>query len=217
MPPVSTAAQRARHRDQRESTRREILAATERFLRERPYRELSVEAVMEGTGLTRTAFYRHFDDTTDLVLRLFAEIGQELLAVAQRWGETAGEGFPAPAQAGLAGTVDFFIKHGPLVRAIVDAAGTDEQIEAAYRGSLEAFAELATRTLDRLVADGRLELADPRAVARALTLMNAAYLLDEFGREPFGDRTVALQTLETIWLRVAGPSALRSERGKDTP
>ncbi len=214
---MSTAAQRARHRDQRESTRREILAAAERFLRERPYRELSVEAVMEGTGLTRTAFYRHFDDTTDLVLRLFAEIGQELLLVAQRWGESAGAGFPAPAQAGLAGTVDFFVKHGPLVRAIVDAAGTDEQIEAAYRGSLEGFSDLAARTLDRLVADGRLQLSDTRAMARALTLLNAAYLLEEFGREPFGDRDIALATLETIWLRVAGPSAVAGERGRDTP
>src|SRR5207245_11680435 len=122
IPAVSTAAQRARHRDQRETTRRDILAAADRFLRERPYRELSIEVVMEGTGLTRTAFYRHFDDITDLVLRLFAEVGQELIAVAQRWGEDAGAGYPAPAHAGLSGTVDFFVKHGPLVRAIVDAA-----------------------------------------------------------------------------------------------
>jgi TetR/AcrR family transcriptional regulator, ethionamide resistance regulator len=212
---VSTASQRARHRDQRESTRREILAAAERFLRERPYRELSVEAVMEGTGLTRTAFYRHFDDTTDLVLRLFQEIGQELLAVAQRWGDSAGAGYPAPAQAGLSGTVDFFVKHGPLVRAIVDAAGTDAQIEAAYRASLDAFAALAARTLGRLVTDGQLQLSDPDAVARALTLMNAAYLIEEFGREPFGDREVALSTLETIWLRVAGHLAVPAEGERD--
>lgn len=139
------------------------------------------------------------------MLRLFAEIGQELLAVAHRWGETAGIGFPGPAQEGLAGTVDFFVKHGPLVRAIVDAAATDEQIEAAYLASLERFADLASGTLDRLVADGRLEIVNTRALARALTLMNAAYLLEEFGREPAGDRDVALSTLETIWLRVAGP------------
>jgi hypothetical protein len=37
--------------------------------------------------------------------------------------------------------------------------------------------------------------------------MNAAYLLEEFGREPYGDRDVALATLQTIWLRVAGPLA----------
>jgi hypothetical protein len=42
-------------------------------------------------------------------------------------------------------------------------------------------------------------------MARALNLMNEAYLLDEFGREPFGDPDLALATLKTAWLRVLGP------------
>lgn len=202
---MSTASQRARHRDQREATRREILAAADRFLRERPYRELSVEVVMDGTGLTRTAFYRHFDDITDLVLRLFAEVGSELVAVASRWGVAAGVDAPAPAQTALSAIVDFFVRHGPLVRAIADGAATDERIEAAYRTSIEAFVDMAANTLDRLVDAGQVQLPDTRAVARALTLMNEAYLLDEFGREPYGNREIALETLQTVWLRVAGP------------
>ena len=48
-------------------------------------------------------------------------------------------------------------------------------------------------------------MADPRALAKALTLLNEAYLLEEFGREPFGDRNVALATLERIWLATARP------------
>jgi TetR/AcrR family transcriptional regulator, ethionamide resistance regulator len=205
IPAVSTAAQRARHRDQRETTRRDILAAADRFLRERPYRELSIEVVMEGTGLTRTAFYRHFDDITDLVLRLFTEVGRELFDIAQTWRETAGAAPPAPAQAALSGMVDFFVRNGPLVRAISDAAATDERIEAAYRASINAFMQIAATTLERLAAAGVVKLEDPHAAARALTLMNEAYLLDEFGREPYGDPDVALATLQTIWLRVALP------------
>ncbi len=202
---VSSATQRSRHREQRETTRREILAAADRFLRERPYRELSVDVVMGDTGLTRTAFYRHFDDVTDLVLRLFADVGQELVEIGQRWSETAGADFPTPAEAGLRAIVDFFVRHGPLVRAIAEAAATDERIERAYQGSLDAFAAITARTLDRLVDEGVLEVPDTRALARALTLMNEAYLLAEFGREPQGDPDVAIATLETVWLRVAGP------------
>src|SRR5690349_24665523 len=100
---MSSATQRSRHREQRESTRREILAAADRFLRERPYRELSVEVVMAETGLTRTAFYRHFDDVTDLVLRLLSDLGSELFAIAERWGSGAGSSYPAPALEGLRG------------------------------------------------------------------------------------------------------------------
>src|SRR5437764_2623332 len=127
--PMSPQAQRTRRREQRESTRRQILGAAERLLRERPFRELSVDAVMADTGLTRTAFYRLFDDVTELVLRLFAEVNQELFAVAQTWSEHAGVGYPAPGRTGLAGTVDFYVRHGPLLRAIAEASATDERIE----------------------------------------------------------------------------------------
>jgi AcrR family transcriptional regulator len=200
---VSSPAQRTRQRQQREGTRREILAAADRFLRERPYRELTIEVVMAQTDLTRTAFYRHFDDVTDLVLQLLGDLGTELSAVAERWGNNAA---PAAAREGLAEIVDFFIRHGPLVRAVAEAAVTDEQIERGYRGSLEALIEITAGVLERLVGEGRLQVPDTRAMARALNLMNEAYLLQEFGRAPFGDRQVALATLETVWLRVVGPS-----------
>lgn len=203
---MSTPAQRVRNREQRESTRRQILAAAERFLRENPHRELSVEAVMTQTGLTRTAFYRHFDDVTALILRLLADTGEELYGIAEAWGSRAYED-PLAAHDALTQIVDFFVRHGPLVRAIAEAAATDEQIEDAYRSLLESFVEKTTEVLERRVRSGELQLPDPAAVARALNLMNQAYLLHEFGGGTQGDPAVALATLETIWLRVAGPGA----------
>jgi AcrR family transcriptional regulator len=201
---VSIPARRARQREQRQGTRRQILAAADRFLREHPFRELSVEVVMAETGLTRTAFYRHFDDVTELVLRLLDELGEELYPIAERWGAEAGSAYPTAAVEGLQDVVDFFARNGALIRAIVEAAVTDEQIEHAYRAALEGFVAITTTTLDRLVQLGRLEVPDTRALARALNLMNEAYLLDEFGGGA-GDRTVALETLTTIWLRALGP------------
>ncbi len=203
---VSAAAQRKRQREQRESTRREILEVANRFLRERPYRELSVEVVMAETGLTRTAFYRHFDDVTDLVLRLLGEVARDLQAVAARWAGSAGAGYPTAAKQGLAAVVDFFVSHGPLVRAITEAAASDAQIEQAYRETLEALIEITAGAIDHAVAEGRLAVPDSLALARALNLMNETYLLQEFGREPYGDPQVALATLEMVWLRVLAPS-----------
>lgn len=205
---MSSPAQRVRQREHREATRDQILSAADRLLRERPYRELSVELVMAQTGLTRTAFYRHFDDVTDLVLRLLNEIGADLFAVAERWDSGVGSEYPTAAHAGLSGVVYFFVRHGPLVRAIAEAAVTDEQIEGAYRAALEGFIDLTTQAMDRLVERGELHVPDTRALARALNLMNEAYLLQEFGREPPADPKVALATLETVWLRVLGPGAM---------
>ena len=64
---------------------REILEAAESFLRERPLRELTIDEVMAGTGLSRPAFYVYFKDRHALVLRLVQEIGRELQEMADRW------------------------------------------------------------------------------------------------------------------------------------
>jgi AcrR family transcriptional regulator len=203
---MSATARRGRYREQRENTRRQILDAAARFLRDRPFRDLSVDALMSEVGLTRTAFYRHFDDTTDLVLRLLGEVLEKLYPVADRWRATAGTRYPEPAQEGLRAMVEVFVADGPLIRAIADAASIDDRIETAYRASLDTFVGLTAQTLDRLVAEGQIEVLDTRALARALSLMNEAFLLEEFGREPFGDPDVALATLQRIWLAAAGPS-----------
>ena len=202
---MSYAGQRNRRREQRENTRREILAEADRFLRERSYRDLSVEALMGSTGLTRTAFYRHFDDVSELVLSLLEDVGGELYEIGERWRARAGDEPPIAALEGLNGIVDFFMRNGPLVRSIAHAAATDEQIEQGYRGFLAVFEQLLTDGLDELVRRGQLEVPDTRLMARALNLMNEAFLLAEFGQEPFGDRDLVLQTLATIWLRAVGP------------
>lgn len=197
---MSVNTRRTRYREQRENTRRQILAAADAFLREHPFRELSVDVVMTRTSLTRTAFYRHFEDVTDLVLRLLEDLAGKLYPVAERWRAVAGREYPHGARQGLAAVVDFFVAEGPLVRAIADAAVTDERIEAAHRGLTEAMVALTAQTLETLAEQGRLEIGDSQALARALVLMNQAYLIEEFGREPFGDPEVALETVERIWL-----------------
>jgi AcrR family transcriptional regulator len=205
MASVSATARRAAHRERRENTRREILEAAAELLRDQPFRDLSVDVLMSQVGLTRTAFYRHFDDTTDLVLRLLEELAAKLYPVAQRWQAVAGRWYPEGAREALGAIVDVFVAEGPLVKAISDAASVDDRIETAYRGIREGFIDLTSQSVDRLVAEGQIEVPDSLPLARALTLLNEAYLLEEFGREPFGDRGVALATLERIWLMSAGP------------
>jgi AcrR family transcriptional regulator len=51
-----------RRRRRREDSEQEILEAAERLLRERPFRELTVDDLMAATSQSRTAFYRHFTD-----------------------------------------------------------------------------------------------------------------------------------------------------------
>ena len=205
MAPVSSSAQRLRHRDKREQTRRQILVAADRQLRDRPYRDLSVETVMADTGLTRTAFYRHFDDVPDLVLRLLEDVGRELYEIAQCWLEGSAEDFPRAAHEGMSGIVAFFQRHGPLVAAVAEGAVSDERIEAGYASFIETFITLTDRGFDGLVKRGQVDPFPTHAVSRALNLMNERFLLDQLGREPHGDPAEVLATIETVWLRSVGP------------
>src|SRR3954447_15373564 len=79
----SRTTHRATARVGRQAAHERIVAAAERLLRERPYRELSVEEVMAEAGLSRTVFYRHFDGLPELVLSLFGAITQGLMAEVQ--------------------------------------------------------------------------------------------------------------------------------------
>jgi AcrR family transcriptional regulator len=202
---VNYSAQRSRRREQRESTRQAIIEAAANLLRDRPYRDLSVDLVMAQTGLTRTAFYRHFDDIPSLVLRLLADVGRDLYEVGERWRAGALDDFPTAAHQGLGAIVEFFLAHGRLIRAVADGAATDEMLEAGYRQFRDAFGALIVDGLEAMVATGQLEVPDTRTMARALNLMNEAFLLDTFGKAPLGDPDVALATLETVWLRVLAP------------
>jgi AcrR family transcriptional regulator len=213
MPSVSTSRIRTQRRERREQTRQQILEAAESFLREHPFRELSLDVVMAQTQLTRTAFYRHFDDVSQLVLQLLADVGRELYDVARDWAAEVETDFEAAAREGLRDIVAFFERHGPLVRAVADAAATDEQVDAGYTAFLGAFDEVIVRGLDSLVAGGGLEPCDTHALARALNRMNERYLLDEFGREPTGDPATAFATLELVWMRTVGGTRPRRRRG----
>src|SRR3954454_14455235 len=133
-----TRARRAAARTRREAARERIVAAAERLLRDRPYRELSVEEVMAEAELSRTIFYRHFDGLPELVLSLFDTITQELMAKLQ-----AAPG-PDATRGILEAAVDAYAEHGGLLRAVDEAARHDAGIEAAYRSVIDGFTRVMT-------------------------------------------------------------------------
>ena len=93
-------------------------------------------------------------------------------------------------------------RHGPLLRALDEGAASDARI-AAGRGAIrERFDELAAGSLGELPQLASLSPSEVREVARALNLLNTAYLIDAFGREPRIDAETALTTLTTIWTGV---------------
>jgi AcrR family transcriptional regulator len=202
---MTVATQRTKRRQLREETRRQILDAAQEFLRERSFRELSVDALMSRTGHTRTVFYRHFDDMPALVLSLIEEIGGELVAMAQEWAQVERVG-PDEARRRLGDFVAFHARNGPLVYAVAEAARHDEIVERAYDGMVEGFITITARAIESRVESGELAPLDAPEIARALIRMLNGYLEDTFGRrvnEVEPER--ALEVVWTIWTRTLFP------------
>jgi TetR/AcrR family transcriptional regulator, ethionamide resistance regulator len=198
-----------RRRRRPEEAERAILAAARAFLEEHPFRELTVERVMARTGLSRPAFYAYFRDSYDVVTRLLEGIGGLLFAVDRRWlvgeEEDRDEAREVLADA-LRGGAETFERHGPVLRAIADAASQDPRVEEVYRYGLierliDAVAERISRDVKRGLSPKDL---DPQETARALVLMTERYMLDAFGRpegRPSRAKTAAVvDTLERVWL-----------------
>ncbi|OHV00005.1 TetR/AcrR family transcriptional regulator [Mycobacterium talmoniae] len=190
-------SRRPKH-DPKESER-EILRAAEEFLREHPFRDMTVEAVMSRTGLKRPAFYAHFRDRHDLALRVVDEMGGELREMVDRWLQ--GDDLVNDARAAFEGLADVYTRHGPVLSALSDAAGSDEKVEAAYQGMVQGFIDATAHQIRVDQARGRIsEHIDTLETARALVWMDERYLTQALGRTPRADPARVVDVLYNIWM-----------------
>jgi TetR/AcrR family transcriptional regulator, ethionamide resistance regulator len=190
-----------RRRRTPEIAEREIVTAAESLLRERPFRELTVDEVMRRTDLSRPSFYVYFRDRHHLVLRVVEHLGSELLEMSERWLRGTGEG-PVIAREALDGIVAVYVEHGPVMRALADAATDDPDVEQAYGALVQTFIDATARHIDEEIAAGRILPLDGSETAKALVWMMERYLTLSLGREPLTPHEAVADALATIWTRV---------------
>jgi AcrR family transcriptional regulator len=198
---VAHVPQRRRRRSP-EAAVAEILQAAEEFLREQPFRELSVDEVMARTSLSRSSFYVYFRDRHDLLLRLIQEIGDALMQMADRW--LTGTGDPrADARDALEGLSAVYAEHGIVMRAIADAARVDPQVEHFYEDLIDRFVVANTQHIADEIVAGRTPPMDAGETARALVWASEAYLVRTLGTvPPRQPREQVVETLTALWVRV---------------
>ena len=105
-------------------------------------------------------------------------------------------------------TVDVYSRHGPLLRAVIDAAAGDPVVAARLAPLRERFDELVAELLERATEQLGNPPADVAESARALNRLTEGYLVDAFGHEARVSPDVATQTLSEIWFAfVTAPRA----------
>src|SRR5262245_40167901 len=150
MPAVKTPRHRNRARVSREQSRARIVAAATELVRERSYAELSVGEVMERAGLERTIFYRHFDDLGSMLMQAGTEAMEGLFAAQVDLGSACAVFQPGTVRAAMEPCFLVYRDHGPVLRALSEAASVDDRIATGQ--------DAMHRRYDQLVADSIRDL-----------------------------------------------------------
>ena len=182
-----------------ERTRAEILDAAFEFLWSRPFRDISVNSLMATTSISRSAFYRHFQDIHELMEALLKRLESELLEGVSPWLSDDGDPV-ALLYESLAAEVRICYRHGPFIKAISDAAGTNAQLEDEWNWFLDRFDDAVS---ERIVADqelGLIEAFDPRPVATALNRVDAAMYVRSFGSRPRSRSEPVQDAITRVWI-----------------
>jgi AcrR family transcriptional regulator len=170
--------------------RRRILEAARRLLADRPF--VTVGDVMAEAGLTRTIFYRLFDDLPAMAAALLPDSDDPLVDRLARLGTDDPRAVLAVMIDGL---VDLYADHGRASRQ-----------DPAFAAQLDTALEGPRALLTHLVAQAPHPPPDPPEFARMLMTVHRDYLLDRFGD---GDgspeaRAAARATLAALWERLLG-------------
>ena len=187
------ASRRSANRRRRDEARQQIVETARRELKVKPFRELTVDELMEGTGLSRTAFYRYFPDRESVLVDLLEEAWAALVE-ARDQGRMDGTA-PPSSMAQLARLLG---EHRGVLKAISDAAAGDGDMERTYRAFMQScwIDDLTSRLVDAQ-AEGRAAGLDPHLGGEALGWMAERMVTQSLDRDP----GQVLDTIVTILVR----------------
>jgi TetR/AcrR family transcriptional regulator, ethionamide resistance regulator len=211
--PAKAPSRPQRQRLSRDQVRERVLAAVTELVRERSFYDLSVVEVMEWAGIERTIFYRHFDDLAHLLLRAATDAIESLYEAQVELDTEREEGDLDAVRAAIEPAVRVYAEHGPVLRAVSEAGASDALIAARGGQLRRRFNDLLAGSLARLPGLRENPPADIAESARALNLMNEAYLREAFGRTPRISAEDAIETLTEIWAAFLDRNAPRGGSG----
>lgn len=182
-----------------ERTRAAILDAALEFIWSHPFRDMTVNALMASTGLSRSAFYQYFKDLHEVMETLLDMLKDEVFAVTGAWFEGVGDPIVLLNES-LSGLVGVCYRFGPVLRATDDAAATDSRLEQAWTQFVNQFDDAVTARIEADQEQGLIANFDARPVAVALNRLDAYTLIDAFGQRPRKQPEPVLEALARIWI-----------------
>ena len=193
--------------DRREAAGANVLEAVERLLADgASYTELGVQQIAEAAGISRSTFYVHFTDKSDLLIRLVRTSTADLFGAADTWLACTYEDGIGPLEEALAEVCRQRREHSAALKALAEVAAYDPAIGEFWRAQIDAFVDRLAR---RLSADKRAGHTAPDLDARNTAVfltwgVERAFEQQTLMGKPAGDAKLVKATARSAWLAIYG-------------
>lgn len=187
-----------------------ILDATEQLLAHQRFDELSVANILSAAQVSRASFYFYFESKYMVLGELVRRVVQQAQAAAGPWVEEDTRPPEHTLRQGTSQGLQLWIKHAPVLRAIVEHWRSDERLAALWTEMMDSFTQAAIYRIERDRAAGRAPRTsvDASTLASTLTWMSERiYYLAAIGHPTFQDEQQVIDVLTEVWLSViySGP------------
>lgn len=202
-----------------EEARQEIIEVARAYISKNGLRELTVDKLMRGTKIGRSAFYVYFASIHDLAAVFVHELAAKIeTVIVAGWYNAEGDPIDR-IRAMIRGGVEFWETNGPMIRALEEASWHDDNLRVAFRDEIGLRPTVVTtEAILRDQAKGWIGPMDAREMSVALNRFNLTYLNDRFGNprrkgKPI-DQDAAIEVLTRVWTgtlygQVTGPKQKR--------
>jgi AcrR family transcriptional regulator len=198
---VSPRAKRSRRaaRPSADDRERAILETAQRLLEQRSLRDISIEDLARGAGLSRSAFYFYFPSKEAVLLSLLDGVAAE--ADAARQAALAHADLDSPADVCRASITAFhetFRARRSIALAAAEARPTTPEVAALWSAVMQGW--VAT-TAKIIAAERSVEGVPAGDLAVALNLMNERVLYATYAdEEPSITEAGVVDALVAVWL-----------------
>ena len=185
-------------------TRALIVEAASALIVEEGPAALTVVSIMERAGVSRTAFYRQFDSTYDVLAELLMQVQAGLQAESGPWTtDPAAVGSPEVAQPNIERWARAVAESIDLLTALHDACGCDPRLQALWRERfIQPFVDVAEASIERDQEAGVVSPdLDARTTALMLMLLGEGALFELMGRQKIGPERYA-EIVAPFWTHI---------------
>jgi AcrR family transcriptional regulator len=194
-----SAVRRSRGDRQREA----IVTAVRELLEERSFEELSVSAISERAGITRSGFYFYFESKYDVLALIFDGATHELEELTHYFAPRAADETPAAFAKRMVGSAAAVYAHNdPIMAACNNARNTDAKIREILDRQIDTVIDQIVKIVEDEIAAGtaRPISDDIPALVRTLGVTTALMLSgDTSFLGPDRDVQRGVRVLEQLW------------------